>query len=371
MADRDDLLRRGCVAILVCLLFTVLTVGAPRARAAPLSAPTFTVNSISDVVASPPLDSGPCETAPGNNTCTLRAAIMKANHWPGGGATILFGPQVSGIPIVLERPASGTDDETVGDLNITQTVTIRGSGASNTIIDGNGSVTHDRVFRIGPGIMVTISGVTIQGGKGAINDGGGLLNYGVLRLNQSAVLSNTAYLGGGILVVGSLTLDDSTIAGNDASGFGGGISNYNSTMAVYSSTIRNNTAGNDGGGIYSANTNTTLLNTAVSANTASGVGGGLVSNGGTATVVNSTVSGNQADADGGGIWNGCYNCPSELNLFNATIANNRADAQLTGGGTGGGVYNRAENDHIVNLQNSLIADNLASDYDPERMVYFF
>src|SRR5262249_7654084 len=54
----------------------------------PTSPPTFTVNSLADVVASAPLDNGICETNPGNGICTLRAAIMKANHFPGGGVTI-------------------------------------------------------------------------------------------------------------------------------------------------------------------------------------------------------------------------------------------------------------------------------------------
>src|SRR5262249_14592759 len=49
------------------------------ARAA-TTAPTFIVNSPADVVAGAPLDNGVCETAPGNGVCTLRAAIMKANH---------------------------------------------------------------------------------------------------------------------------------------------------------------------------------------------------------------------------------------------------------------------------------------------------
>ena len=374
MADRDDLLRRGCLGVLACLLVTILTGGGPPARAAPLSAPTFTVNSIDDIVASPPLDSGPCETLPGDGTCTLRAAIMKANHWPGGGATIDFAPKLSGTPITLHIPASGPDDETTGDLNITQTVTIRGSGAGQTIIDGNGSVTHDRVFHIESGITVTMTGVTIQGGKTS-DLGGGIDNFsGLLLLDHSVVISNTASnFGGGIFInFGGLTLVDSTVAGNHSDRSGGGIDiDEGTTAAVYSSTVRNNTAGADGGGIKVDLANATVVNSTISANTATGTGGGLSNRFSTTTVLNSTVSGNQAYTDGGGIWNGCVTCPGVLNLFNATIADNRADAQLTGSGTGGGVYNYNENDNTVNVQNSLLADNLASDYDSERMVYFF
>src|SRR5262245_31296554 len=65
---------------------------APQASAASQAPPTFTVNSAADVIASAPLNNGICQTAPVNHICTLRAAIMKANHWPGGGATIVLPP---------------------------------------------------------------------------------------------------------------------------------------------------------------------------------------------------------------------------------------------------------------------------------------
>src|SRR5258708_1253442 len=93
MTNPIGLIRRGSPCLLVSLLVTLL-VGANAerpAQAAPLSPPpTFTVNSPFDAVASLPLDSGPCETFPSNKTCTLRAAIEKANNFPGGGATIIL-----------------------------------------------------------------------------------------------------------------------------------------------------------------------------------------------------------------------------------------------------------------------------------------
>jgi CSLREA domain-containing protein len=136
--------------------------------------PTFTVNSPSDVVDADPGD-GKCETAPGNGVCTLRAAIMEANH--ASGATIYFSlPGV--VTYALTIPPGGMGDETTGDLNITNTMTIVGNGAAKTIIDGNGT---DRVLQtsqcmnnqydsqmqkcvVGPAV-VTVSGVTIQNGK--------------------------------------------------------------------------------------------------------------------------------------------------------------------------------------------------------------
>src|SRR5512143_593023 len=139
--------------LIVLLLFDLRLL----AHAAP-AAPTFSVNSPADVAASVPLDNGVCETAPGNGVCTLRAAIMKANHYPGGGATINF--ELPGVvTYTLTLPPSGADDEASGDLNITNTLTIIGHGAGNTIIDGN---TTDRVLAIDTSLIpVTISGVTV------------------------------------------------------------------------------------------------------------------------------------------------------------------------------------------------------------------
>ena len=121
------------------LIFVLLA--APATLIAPqpaLAAPTFTVTSAADVVASAPLNNGVCQTASGNNVCTLRAAIMKANHFLGGGVTI----NIPSGTYTLTIPASGSDDETTGNLNITASMSIIGAGAASTIIDGNGSANN-------------------------------------------------------------------------------------------------------------------------------------------------------------------------------------------------------------------------------------
>src|SRR5271165_2300375 len=72
------------------------------ARAAPATPPpTFVVNSSSDIPAAAPLDDGVCATVKPGGVCTLRAAVMEANHWPGGGATITFAPLLNGVPLLL------------------------------------------------------------------------------------------------------------------------------------------------------------------------------------------------------------------------------------------------------------------------------
>ena len=56
------------------------------------SAPTFTVNSLGDAPADFAGDPDYiiCRTNPSNSTCTLRAALMNANRFAGGGATIII-----------------------------------------------------------------------------------------------------------------------------------------------------------------------------------------------------------------------------------------------------------------------------------------
>lgn len=280
--------RLGCVAhVVYCLLIWSLEA---------VAAPTFTVNSSSDVVDANPGD-GVCEIAPGNGVCTLRAAIMEANHTPGGGATIILPAGT----YILTIPGSCCL-ETNGDLNITRSMTIVGAGASNTIIDGNGSVTQDGVLFISGGLFVDISvditGVTVRNGQNGF--GGGVANLG-----------------------GALTISNSTISGNSApgdcdfTGAGGGIRNDGfGTLTIINSTVSGNSAGCEGGGIANFQESTlTIINSTVSGNS-----GGGVFNIGALTIINSTVSGNS----GPGIANfpGISNKVGATQVFNSTITQN-------------------------------------------------
>src|SRR5262245_15516329 len=232
----------------------------------------FTVDSPSDVEASAPLDNGICQTAPNNRTCTLRAAIMKANHTPGGPHTV----NVPANLYTLTKPSANTDNEANGALKITASMNIIGAGASTTIIDANGPVTADRGFRIVPGISVNITALTVRNGAttkggGLANVAGGIYNEGTLTLTRVVVSDSSAELDGGIRnELGALmTLVDCIVTGNKAT-------KMNSAV----------------GGIRNDGT-VTLINTTVSSNQTSGPGGGIV-NGGQFVMINSTVSGNRS-----------------------------------------------------------------------------
>src|SRR5579859_4131825 len=224
--------------VMVTVIAALSTAGLP-ARAAPAS-PTFTVNSTLDAVDANPGD-GVCATS--GSVCTLRAAIMEANHTPGGGATIIVpaGP----ISYKVAIPASGGDDETTGDLNIMGHLTLL---SHNVVIDA--SLAHDRVFRI-EGASVTLENLTdITNGTAAT--GGGIDNVGgALTLASSTVFSNaaTSGSGGGLFNSGALTLTQSTVSQNSALTDGGGLLNdVGATLTISDSTISQNSATNDAGG---------------------------------------------------------------------------------------------------------------------------
>lgn len=336
-------------ALVACTTALVLLAMPVPARARP-SAPTFAVNSTGDVHAGGDLTNGICQTASNNTVCTLRAAIEKADNFPGGGVII----DLTGVT------APATYTLSLGALEISHTLSIIGAGPSQTIIDGNGSVTNDRVLYIITH-TVDISGVTITNGKKTYTNvdpnafAGGILTNDALTLTNSivrgnaAVASSGAAYGGGIYAGGKLTLVNSSVIGNQAttvSGIasGGGIVS-GLGLTLVNSTVSGNTANDSGGGIYGGGT---LINSTVSGNTARN-GGGIY--GGSLMLLNSTVSGNHAKDNGGGI----YHSGGAANFFNVTITNNTANSKLSGSGFGGGIANASG---PVNLQNTIVGGNL-------------
>ncbi len=353
------LLLAGLLAIAICAPIGLQTASAAAGR-------TFSVNSADDVPDVNPGD-GRCETAAGNGICTLRAAIQEANASAGADTIVLQ----AATTYQLQR--TGADDTALnGDLDITDDVTIVGASLASTVIDGNGSVTQDRVFDIHSGNVI-ISHVTIQNGRA--HDGGAIANAASLILDNSHVNSSAAFsYGGGIANYGTLTLQSSAVNGNTDTGQaanGGGISN-SGTLVLIRSVISGNTATGGGGGLYSYGTATltdslvngndgaygggirnswglTLNNTIVSNNSAAVSGGGITTEGANQVLLTDvTVSGNTS-AEGGGISN-----KGTLKIVNSTLSDNRATGSVSS--DGGGLYN---NYGTVTLINSTVTANLA------------
>ena len=359
----------------------VLTVGA-----------TFTVNSPVDLPDSDVGD-GVCNTSIGK--CTLRAAIDQANFTAGADTIIL----PAGV-FLLTRP--GLDDVNVlGDLDISQSLTIQGAGSGATIVDGNGAVTGDRVFQIlSSAVNTTISGLTVRNGKrtATFDEGGGIYWDGSgnshLTLTNVVVRNNAGYYGGGIYLnyytSGDVVdLGHVTVHGNTATASAGGIGvsfgDY-ATFNLHDSQVDTNSA-YEGGGVYfqgAAGTITgfftSIVHTLIFANTASlsagfenhsgnaafpvllqnskiyqnhatGYGGGI-GNYGNLTVANTTLDANTATTKGGGLYD--YE-GGVVNINQSTVSRNTST-------TGGGIYTELfiHNASAVTLTNSTVSSNSAS-----------
>lgn len=373
-----DSLLRGPGRIRSRVRFPAFVAGFLLLCAVVAKAAIFTVNSPADIPDVKPGD-GICETAPGNNVCTLRAAIQEANMIPGPD-TIILQPNTT---YTLTRAGTNETKSLNGDLNILDSLTIIGAGPNSTIIDGNGSVTGERVLYISncidngtlPGsaptptpapctqtdptdpkvIKASISGLTIENGK-STNFAGGVINGGNLTLNNVTITKNTVNgvndWGGGIQSSGPLTINNCTISNNISgthNAFGGGIYNQ-APMTITNSTISGNSTGGGGGGMYCIGAASTIRNCTISGNTAAS-GGGIYKAGFPLVIINSTISGNFSTVNGGGI----FANSGTMGMFNVTVTNNRANSDNSGVGFGGGITNVSGS--TVNFQNSIIAGN--------------
>jgi CSLREA domain-containing protein len=267
--------------------------------------------------------------------CSLREAIRSANVDTAiGGCTSGMGPDTITLPkgtIKLTIPNAATDPDEdnggSGDLDILADVTIKGAGATKTVIDGNGAALGDRVFHVSNAASVSFSGLTIRNGietTGAVG-GGGVGNRGKVTFTNAVITGNSSGNGGGVSNVtgATATFVNTTVSKNAATGSGGGVRNGPGASSTFTgSTISGNTA-QDGGGIFnSLGAASTLMRSTVSGNRANDSGGGI--HGGTGSLSSVTVTANTADADGNGLGNG-GGINSDVSMTNSIIAGN-ADA---------------------------------------------
>ena len=240
---------------------------------------------------------------------------------------------------------------TSGELDITDSLIIDGSGIDKLTIDAGGL---SRVFDVDDGnrdnlIDVSLSNAIVTGGKSSElkynrdylryidGNGAGIFNVENLHLSNVAVVDNIAeYYGGGISNFGNLTITNSTVDNNNAKYVGGGIYN-GGDITITNSTINNNVS-NYGGGI-SNDGNLSVIDSVIDSNVGNYGGGGInntpdygeetaITN--VTNIVNSDITNNSTKgyADGGGIRNYSKN----FLITNSNIANNSAN-------DGGGIHN--------------------------------
>lgn len=343
------------LAIALPVFMLGLFMAALETKASPST--TFTVNSTVDAVDVNPGD-GVCETAVAGQ-CTLRAAVMEANALPGNDSISL----PAGI-FTLTIPGSDFESQ-VGDINITDGLTLSGATTSSTIIDGG---TIDRVIdvRTIPGQQVSLSNLTLQNGASG-GFGAGICNCSQatsLILHNVVVRNNVNFTsGGGIWNGGQITLTNSSVYNNVTANAGGGILNAaNATMVIEGSKIYSNTANFEGigGGIYNTghltvSTSAVYQNSVVANDFIGGVGGGIANyeefplDPGVVFVSNSSITNNLASAAGGGY----YNISGDSSLVNVTISENA----LPGSGPGGGILQLSGKTVITN---ATIVNNTAT-----------
>ncbi len=331
------------------------------------------------------LGDGICSDALGN--CTLRAAIQEINA---------FGDAANDISLptgtyILTIGGINEDASVTGDLDCFQNISINGTNATNTIIDGNGA---DRIFNI-HAFELSLSKLTIT--NGLADFGGGIYNaaIGTVILNEVTVSSCTATsgFGGGIYNRGDCSIFKSTITSNRALGengqngvhpgggggggagaaLGGGIYNEGN-LIIQNSTISGNSArgGRGGNGSHHAGSGTVTSPGGAGGGISGGAGGAVNSPGGAGGFASGGGGGGSLSAAGGAggfgggggagganSWGGNAGPGGPGGMFGGVGQVMCCSASGGGGGgagLGGGIFN---NGGTVDVVNVTIAFNLA------------
>lgn len=323
-------------------------------------APVFFVNTTDDT---PDANLGDGIAMDAGGKVSLRAAVMEGNF--SGSRTIVL---PAGI-YTLTRTGTEVNLGETGDLDVGFGTKIWGAGSAATIVDANNT---SRAFEVSG--TVNFSGLGIRNGNAQTENGGGILNFGILSLVDVVVSDSKADSGGGIATSTPLTAERLSLQRNSATNQGGGLYDDSSSLVrISNGVILQNTAKTEGGGIF-ANGDMQLLNTSVSGNSSEGDAGGI-SNLGKLTVMGGLIANNSAGNDAAGIGN-----DGTLQLVDARIQGNVAVRDAGGIGTTGNVdivrsiisNNKAgrdagglgivedQNDVLVNVIASQITDNEAT-----------
>jgi hypothetical protein len=273
-------------------------------------------------------------------------------------------------------PASVGTIRLNSEIEIFQDVTIEGTGATRPVVDGQ---LNSRLFRIGNGAFVEISGMNLAEGKAvpakgtfSALGGGILFESGELTLANDFIERNEAdattagkegqAVGGAIFTSlgASLTLDNTIVTDNRAVGgneatdeaLGGAIA-ARGELKIEGGEVKGNTAQGakvEGGGIYFDSEKPALLQgVTVSGNLAQAypgsaaktiLGGGLELEGPTTllgvTVRANTASGDSATGEGGEVLGGGLQSRSPVTIVNSTFTANVASAQVKANGSSAG-----------------------------------
>ena len=235
-------------------------------------------------------------------------------------------------------------------MDITQDLTIIGSGVANTVVSGGDAV---GIFTVTNGAIVSISDMTLEHGSalngGAIDLADG--DAGALTVSNSAFVANSAGADGGAIDAG----DNSGTA----------------TLTVTGSTFTGNTGADEGGAIdnadYGGTSSATVTGSTFSGNSVANYDGGAIANGdddgfGTLVVSTSTFSDNSSgtdpipgqDAGASAINNGWWSTVgvATTTITGSTFSNNNA---LGTNGAGSTISNGSESGATTSIGTSILS----------------
>jgi hypothetical protein len=288
--------------------------------------------------------------AMGGNGCEFAASSGFGGNCGGGAIFNTFGEVYA------------TNCEFVANLSQGGTAGLRGGSAQ-----GGAIMTSDGLVILSSCLF---SGNSADGGSalyyahdGGPGEGGAILGTGgmpTLILENCRLDGNSSLSGGGVCLDAGILSVSSCVFSNNSSQGGGGI--FAAGTAAVTNTIFFGNGANRGGAVNITGS-LRMENCALVANTASGVNipftpspfGGAVYNGGLLTAVNCTFANNVVGSpDSGGVGGAIYNA-GIATLNQLTIVSN-ADSGFTFAG-GAGIV--AQYNSVVNLENSILASNMA------------
>ena len=283
-----------------------------------------------------------------SGTGSLRVAITNANATPGPDE------------ITFDLATNGTEFDLGGtQFTITESLTITGNGADNTVIDAQ---LNSRIFDIASSaVNVTITGVTLKNGRvsaAGTQTGGAIRSAatGILSISSSVLSTNTvddttgtdAYGGAVFVQGGSLAVFGSTITGNTADWGGAIYAAGGSDVSITVSNVDGNFATNDGGAVYAGfggQGDVTITGSTLESNISQKRGGAIkadnvtITGGSSVRLNNSTTEGGAIHADG------------NVSVTNSTVSENTSSTQ-------GGAIHAGGN--VTVTSSSTINDNTAT-----------
>jgi len=215
------------------------------------------------------------------------------------------------------------------------------------IINGNGhsidGCKKARIF-ISTGKNIQIKNITLKGGYGGY--GGAIHNNGIMEINKSSLIDNSAGYGGAIYNKnGEMIIRDSELKQNMAKSNGGAIFNYKGEMTIENSRLNQN-SGKQGGAIHNYRAILTVKKSSLSNNISKDLGGAIFNDGNQMKIIESSISQNKSNHGGG-----LYNNIGEINIIESRLNQNEANI-------GGAIHNWIS----INIIDSEIRDNIAQEH---------